>query len=183
MGETVNDRILSIVNELFNGNLSSFARAVNVKQPTLNTIVGERKSKPSFDVIASIINAPALNISAEWLLTGEGSMLKPDTAPDVQLSDRSANYQGTFTEPINTILGGSGNTIGASARERIAKKKAEKGIGTQPEAIQLMHEIQILNVENEKLKAEIEHLKENLRLKDTVIQAKDEVIKLLADKK
>lgn len=124
---------------------------------------------------------PELNI--EWLLIGKGEMLKPDTAPNVQLSDRSANYQGTFTEPINTILGGSGNTIGASARERIAKKKAEKGIGTQPEAIQLMHEIQILNVENEKLKAEIEHLKENLRLKDTVIQAKDEVIKLLAEKK
>lgn len=80
MNESVNDRILSIVNELFNGNISSFARAVNVKQPTLNTILGERKSKPSFDIIQSIINASALNISSIWLITGEGSMLKSESS-------------------------------------------------------------------------------------------------------
>lgn len=57
-------------------------------------------------------------------------------------------------------------------RTRIVTEKI--GIPT-PEITELRHEI-------EKQKAEIEHLKENLRLKDTVIQAKDELIKLLAEK-
>lgn len=76
MNDGINERILLIVNELFGGNVSAFARAVSVKQPTLNTILGERKSKPSFDVIYAIANADALNISMDWLVTGKGTMIK-----------------------------------------------------------------------------------------------------------
>lgn len=76
MNEGINERLLRIVNEKFGGNVSAFSRAVSVKQPTLNTILGERKSKPSFDVLYSIANAEALNISLDWLVTGKGSMIK-----------------------------------------------------------------------------------------------------------
>lgn len=41
---TINDRIKRIVNELFNGNTSSFARQINVPQPTLKDIVGGKLS-------------------------------------------------------------------------------------------------------------------------------------------
>lgn len=75
----VQERIRKIADELFNGNISAFCRAIDVKQPTMNTILGERKSKPSYDVLLNIVNAKALNISAEWLLTGEGEMLKSST--------------------------------------------------------------------------------------------------------
>lgn len=71
----INDRIQLIVDRLFNGNISAFCRATNIKQPTMNTILGERKSKPSYEVINSIINADALNISSRWLITGDGGML------------------------------------------------------------------------------------------------------------
>ena len=71
----VQERIRKIADELFNGNISAFCRAIDVKQPTMNTILGERKSKPSYDVLLNIVNAKALNISAEWLLNGEGDML------------------------------------------------------------------------------------------------------------
>lgn len=71
--ETINERIQFIVNEKFKGNISSFCRSTDVKQPTMNTILGERKSKPSFDVISNIINAEALiGINIEWLITGKG---------------------------------------------------------------------------------------------------------------
>lgn len=72
--ETINERIQFIVNEMFEGNISAFCRKIGVKQPTMNTILGERKSKPSFDVISNIINAEALKgIGIEWLITGKGN--------------------------------------------------------------------------------------------------------------
>lgn len=80
---SINDRIQLIINERFNGNTSAFCRSVDVKQPTMNTILGERKSKPSFDVISNIINAKALNdIDANWLITGKGSMTKTNNLVD-----------------------------------------------------------------------------------------------------
>ena len=57
--DTINERIQFIINERFDGNTSAFCRSVDVKQPTMNTILGERKSKPSFDVISNIVNAKA----------------------------------------------------------------------------------------------------------------------------
>lgn len=93
MDNTVNERIQTIVNELFNGNVSLFARNVNVKQPTLNTILGERKSKPSFDVLWSILNAKALNISSDWLITGRGPMLKSEQLlPEINYEYKGAPY-------------------------------------------------------------------------------------------
>ena len=82
---SVQERIRKIADELFNGNISAFCRAVDVKQPTMNTILGERQSKPSYDVLSSIVNAEALNISAQWLLTGKGEMLK-SSSPKEELT-------------------------------------------------------------------------------------------------
>ena len=51
----------------------------------MNTILGERQSKPSYDVLSSIVNAEALNISAQWLLTGKGEMFK-SSSPKEELT-------------------------------------------------------------------------------------------------
>lgn len=78
---SINDRIQSIINEIYNGNVSKFCREVGVKQPTMNTILGERKSKPSYDILHAISNAIALkSISIEWLIAGRGSMLKSESS-------------------------------------------------------------------------------------------------------
>lgn len=84
----IQERIKEIANELFDGNISAFCRAIDVKQPTINTIVGERRSNPSYDVISNIINAKALNISAHWLITGQGEMCNKcsDENPEVKMS-------------------------------------------------------------------------------------------------
>lgn len=116
------------------------------------------------------------NINLKWLLTGEGPMLKPDQSTEgVQLSGRSANYQGTFNEPVNTIMG-SGNTVGSSARERIAEVKEKKLIEAKKEASELKHE-------NEKLRAENEHLKMTIELQKSFIEEKERMIKILLEKK
>lgn len=104
----VQERIRKIADELFNGNISAFCRAIDVKQPTMNTILGERKSKPSYDVLLNIVNAKALNISAEWLLSGEGDMLtQKKGAPKTSSADTTKkNGYITYLLPMSA-MGGS----------------------------------------------------------------------------
>lgn len=72
----IQDRIKQIIDERFNSNVSAFCRFTGIKQPTMNTIIGERRSKPSYDVLLSIVDAKALNINSRWLLTGDGNMFE-----------------------------------------------------------------------------------------------------------
>ena len=104
----VQERIRKIADEQFNGNISAFCRAIDVKQPTMNTILGERKSKPSYDVLLNIVNAKALNISAEWLLNGEGDMLtQKKEAPKTSSADTTKkNGYITYLLPMSA-MGGS----------------------------------------------------------------------------
>ena len=104
----VQERIRKLADELFNGNISAFCRAIDVKQPTMNTILGERKSKPSYDVLLNIVNAKALNISAEWLLNGEGDMLtQKKEAPKTSSADTTKkNGYITYLLPMSA-MGGS----------------------------------------------------------------------------
>lgn len=73
--ETINDRIQSIVKDDFSGNVSEFERASNIKPSTIKNIISGRKTKPSYDVLESIIRNNVL-ISAHWLMTGEGEKYK-----------------------------------------------------------------------------------------------------------
>lgn len=73
MDNNINCRLQDIINH-YGGNKSAFARLVGVSATVIENIVGLRKGKPSYDVLVKICaNA---NVSAEWLLTGEGNMLK-----------------------------------------------------------------------------------------------------------
>lgn len=70
----INERFERIINELFNGNKRAFAKAVGISPTVVENVVGTRKGKPSYDVLVKVcVNA---NISAEWVITGEGDMLK-----------------------------------------------------------------------------------------------------------
>ena len=72
---SINERIQRIVNEMYGGNVSDFERISQIKPSTIKNVIGGRKTKPSFDILESIIRNNAL-ISSEWLLTGKGDMLK-----------------------------------------------------------------------------------------------------------
>lgn len=68
--ETINDRMEQLVNELFNGNKSAFAKAIGLPATGLSNYIGNaRRSKPSVDMVAKI--AANLHVDAYWLLTGE----------------------------------------------------------------------------------------------------------------
>ena len=72
--DSVQKRFALIINELYGGNKRAFARAAGIQATVVENVVGVRQGKPSFDVMQRICaNA---NISAEWLLSGKGEMVK-----------------------------------------------------------------------------------------------------------
>ena len=76
---SINERFEAIIRELYNNNQSSFAKAVGVTPTVIANVVGARQGKPSFDVMEKVCaNA---NISPDWLLTGNGSMVKNGNLP------------------------------------------------------------------------------------------------------
>lgn len=70
---TINERFVFILNEKYGGNVSEFARQSGIPQGTLNNIVGNRLSKPSFENISKLVSSDE-TIDAKWILTGEGDM-------------------------------------------------------------------------------------------------------------
>ena len=74
MDNSINTRFQSIINDCFKGNKRAFANAIGVSPTVVENVVGKRGGKPSYDVLYAVCaNA---NIAAEWLLIGEGPMLK-----------------------------------------------------------------------------------------------------------
>lgn len=73
----INERLRKILNTKFQGNVSEMARQYGIPQPTLNNIVGNRMSKPSFDNIERLVNSDE-TIDIRWLITGKGAMLKTE---------------------------------------------------------------------------------------------------------
>jgi hypothetical protein len=77
MGQTtVNQRIEALVEHYSRGNKSAFAKVVGITSQSLGEIIGGRQSAPSFIALQKIALAyPSVRL--EWLLLGEGKMLKP----------------------------------------------------------------------------------------------------------
>jgi hypothetical protein len=92
---TINERIKMIVNQMFK-NASEFERVSGIKPSTVKNIIGGRLTKPSYDVLEAIIRNNVL-LSAEWLLRGEGEMLKQsnlslDENPSQKDTEQNAEY-------------------------------------------------------------------------------------------
>lgn len=71
---TINERVDTIITELYNGNKRAFSIFIGVSPTVIENVVGTRQGKPSYDVLEKI--CAKANISGDWLLTGKGSMLK-----------------------------------------------------------------------------------------------------------
>lgn len=76
---TINQRIQHLIDNLEKGSQASFARKIDVRTGTVGDILGKRQTKPGYEILAKIVAAyPELR--ADWLLGGEGDMLKRDPA-------------------------------------------------------------------------------------------------------
>lgn len=98
----INKRFETIINSVYKGNQSAFAKAIGVTPTVIANVVGARQGKPSFDVISKICaNA---NISAEWLLTGNGPMLKaPREEPQVEVNPIHQPKSAEITEDTQIV--------------------------------------------------------------------------------
>ena len=98
---TINDRIKMIVNQMFNGNTSEFERASKINPSTVKNIIGGRLTKPSYDVLEAIIRNNVL-LSAEWLLRGEGEMLKQSNiSQDEDSSQKNTDQDAEYWKHID----------------------------------------------------------------------------------
>ena len=80
MQNTINERVKNVAHYFFKGNASAMAKAMDIKQPTLRDIIGEKQSAPSYETLKKIADYTS-DLSLDWLLTGEGDMLKEKKEP------------------------------------------------------------------------------------------------------
>ena len=76
---TKKDRLLRLIEHYSGGNKSEFARMIGVSPQAVNTWI----SRNTFDT--ETIYAKCVNLSASWLLTGKGEMLKSKGIPSGNL--------------------------------------------------------------------------------------------------
>lgn len=113
MSESINSRFSALINEFYNGNKRAFANAVGVSPTVIENVVGVRQGKPSYEVIDKMCaNA---NVSPEWLLTGNGPMLREPVVQRAGLdvkgefpllrTDRTVERQTVPLYPIEATAG------------------------------------------------------------------------------
>lgn len=73
MKSSINQRIREFIDSL-GINDNQFAKSIGVTQSVIASMFS-RNTEPSSRVIVSVLNAYA-NLSAEWLMRGEGDMIK-----------------------------------------------------------------------------------------------------------
>ena len=76
MYDTVNERIAQIISKFEYKSKRAFSEKIGVAQTSPNDVL--RGAEPKFSTLYKILEAEPL-VSAEWLLRGEGPMLKSET--------------------------------------------------------------------------------------------------------
>lgn len=74
MEDIVIQRVKQIVAKLHNGNVSAFANTIGMNQVTINDYINGKR-KPSLALAYNILQVHS-EISAEWLMRGEGEMTR-----------------------------------------------------------------------------------------------------------
>ena len=112
--DSINERIEYLINTYYNRNESSFSRDTGIKQATINGITGGRMSKPSSDTLERILNATVVKVNSEWLITGDGPILKLEIQNGKEMS-----IDNFMSVPLVPIRGKAGYLTGYGDMEFI----------------------------------------------------------------
>lgn len=152
MEEGVLQRVISICRQK-SVSESQFAKMIGSNQKTINQqLRGERSI--SLDTISKILSSFE-DISSEWLLRGEGDMLKPQpTSPylESKTNKTSAPHQ-IETKNINIDLQGQGEQIDSKKTIEVLIKVIET---YQTRMDDLLNVVEVLKDENANLKVQLE---------------------------
>ncbi|WP_052356396.1 helix-turn-helix domain-containing protein [Bacteroides timonensis] len=148
---------------------TSFSKLIGVSQRTLNNYMNGRT--PSLEIIDAILSAFP-EVSAEWLLRGEGNMLKSNN-----------NLIGSNQGNDNTIEYNNGGNVGVGNTVNVSLPEA----GTQKiispdgkvEINQFNSSVKELEHKIEMLETEVSHLNNNIETKDKLIASLERTIELL----
>ena len=127
-------RIKSLMQE-FSMSENEFAKALSMSQSTLNGYTKESR-KPSLALAESILNAFE-DVSAEWLLRGEGAMYKTTELPPVDVSsEESINHSAEIArlvkeknELIDEIESLKEEILRAKAQNEVLKELVRSSMG------------------------------------------------------
>ena len=87
----ITERLQFIVDKVFDGNKAAFARQIGIAPTSIsNYLSKERASKPSSDILGNIVTSIP-NISAKWLLTGEGEAFTDNYSIDYSSNEERDN--------------------------------------------------------------------------------------------
>ena len=153
-------RIKKLVEAKTNGNKKEFAAIIGIVQVTFNRYVNEERGM-SYEVIDAILDAFP-EVSAEWLLRGEGNMLKSNN-----------NLIGSNQGNDNTIEYNNGGNVGVGNTVNVSLPEA----GTQK--IIFNSSVKELEHKIEMLETEVSHLNNNIETKDKLIASLERTIELL----
>ena len=156
METTVNERIAQIISQCRYKSKRSFAEKIGVAQTSLNDIL--RGAEPKYSTLYKILEAEPL-ISAEWLLRGEGDMIKPQHESElipqpIKTSGNSESKYESESESINIDL--QEEQIDSN---RMIKKLIEALEIYQIRVDKLLDTVESLQNENAKLKSLLEKQK------------------------
>lgn len=97
----INQRIKTICDAVFGGNVTQMAKTTFISRTTLISIMGEQQSAPGYDVLRKIVEIPTVDINEAWLLTGKGEMIKQTEPIQSQSNSGGNNQQGNNNSQIN----------------------------------------------------------------------------------
>lgn len=92
MTSTPAERLQELIKVLQVKSVSAFAASIGVRSTVLANMLGGRMSKPSFDTLEKI-KAQYPRVSLEWLVTGEGTPLKPSRPYATVAEDSSTAHE------------------------------------------------------------------------------------------
>jgi hypothetical protein len=154
--ETIGQRIKFLTTSL-NLSVRKFAQMLDVSETNIRNYI-DKGTKPSSDVLEKmILQFPLVNMA--WLLTGKGEPLFTESDAG---TTQTGNFNQSGTSNKQTIKGNKGNVIGTNNGTAIGNVELE-------DCKRGLNEAQ----------REIEYLRGQLKMQETVLAAKDETITLL----
>ena len=97
---SINVRISELIETLEGGSQKNFSRKTGIAASSINGIVGSRQSDPSSKLLNSVL-LTYKNVNANWLLTGDGEMLKSDESnsnAEMEIFSNLKNHNYSETE-------------------------------------------------------------------------------------
>lgn len=116
MEKSINERIAMLCEHAYQGKVQPFAKKCNIATGTLRDII-KKGTQPGSTVLMSILTAFP-DISAEWLMRGGGSMLKPSTGHvnniDLSIGKTTGSSSPSVIGDNNAIASGAHSSVVAS---------------------------------------------------------------------